>query len=105
MSAKLIFQAVLGIIAGIAFIAVGFYFLSSRFLGKLNEASPVQSDEAFRKNEMRAKGSGYITLALGALTLVHSLMILTFPQVSNWLSLAYLVLVMISVLVLVFVFK
>ena len=127
MTAKVIFPAVLSIIAGAAFIAVGIYFLSSRFLQKLNEASaplPENNSEAadiknsaqatelqasrealICKNAFRAKGSGYTTLALGALTLVQAFLLFTFPIAASWLSLIYLFFVMAAVLVLVFVFK
>ncbi|MCR4580161.1 MAG: hypothetical protein K5681_07435 [Treponema sp.] len=105
MTGKVIFQAVLSIIAGIAFITIGIYFLSSRFLNKINEASSIQSEEVFKKNAFRAKGSGYITLALGALTLVMALLLFTFPIAASWISLVYLFFIMIAVMVLVFVFK
>ena len=107
MTGKIIVQAVLSLMAGAAFNAVGIYFLSSKFLDKLNEASPKndEDDSLKRKNAFRAKGSGYTSLALGALTLVQALLLFTFPAAASWLSLIYLFFIMIAVLILVFVFR
>ena len=105
MTAKVIFQAVLSIAAGAAFIAAGIYFLSSRFLQKLNEAAPGQNDDQLRRNAFRAKGSGLTSLALGAVTLVQALLLFTFPAAASALSLAYLFFILIAVIILVFIFK
>jgi hypothetical protein len=93
MTGKVIFQAVLSIIAGAAFIAVGIYFLASK------------AEAGNEKNAFRAKGCGLTTLALGALTLVHALLLFTFPVAASWLSLVYLCFVMIAVLVIVVIFR
>jgi len=105
MTGKVIFQALLSLVAGGAFIAVGIYFLSERFLNKINESSSAQTEEVLKKNKFRAKGSGLTTLALGAITLVQALLLFTFPLAASWLSLIYLVFIMAAVLVLVIVFK
>ena len=105
MTGKVIFQAILSILAGAAFIAVGLYFLSSRFLQKLNEAAADKSEEACKKNAFRAKGCGLTTLALGALTLVMALLLFSFPVAASWISLVYLFFIMIAVLAVVFIFK
>ena len=118
----MIFQAVLSIAAGADFIAVGIYFLSSRFLAKLNEASApapapqnaeskaaqdaeVTQEAVFRRNAFRAKGSGYTALALGALTLAQAFLLFSFPAAASALSLVYLSFILIAVIILVFVFK
>ena len=102
MTVKVIFQAVLSILAGAAFIAVGIYFLSSRFLKKLNEASNSNNNEG---NSFRAKGSGYTSIALGAVTLVQALLIFTFPTAASLLSLVYLFFILAAVIILVYIFK
>ena len=102
MTVKVIFQAVLSILAGAAFIAVGIYFLSSRFLKKLNEASNSNNTEG---NSFRAKGSGYTSIALGAVTLMQALLIFTFPTAASLLSLVYLFFILAAVIILVYIFK
>ena len=104
MTGKVIFQALLSLVAGGAFIAVGIYFLSERFLNKINESSSAQTEEVLKKNKFRAKGR-LTTLALGAITLVQALLLFTFPLAASWLSLIYLIFIMAAVLVLVIVFK
>ena len=74
---------ILSFIAGIAFCAAGVYFLLPRFLDKLNEATADKSPENLRRNALRAKASGYVALGLGALTLVFSVMLLSFPQIAS----------------------
>ena len=105
MTGKVIFQAILSIIAGAAFIAVGIYFLSSRFLQKLNEAAADKSEEACKKNAFRAKGSGLTALSLGVLTLVWGLMLFTFPQIAAPLALVYMIFLIAAFGCLMLVFK
>ena len=105
MIAKTLLLSILFIIAGLSFIGAGIYFLSSRFLNKLNEAAPQKTDEIFRKNTFRAKGSGYTAIGLGALTVVWSIITFLIPQAAAIMGLVYLFILMIAVGVLIVVFK
>ena len=109
MSAKVIVLGVLSIITGIALCAVGIYFLSQKFLQKLNDSfqseSEVLSDEVKNKNAFRAKGSGLTAIALGAVTFVWGLCMLSLPQIISALVLIYMLFLIAAFLVLYFVFK
>jgi hypothetical protein len=91
---------ILSFIAGIAFCAAGVYFLLPRYLDKLNEATSDKSPETQRKNQLRAKSSGYVALGLGALTLVLAFMLISFPQIASPLVLVYMIFVLAAVSVL-----
>ena len=99
MSIKVIFLGILALIAGLAFVAVGIYFLSQKFLDKLNQSN---SD---KKNEFRARGSGFTAISLGVLTIVWALMLFTFPQIAPALALVYMVFLIAAFGVLMVVFK
>ena len=96
---------ILFFIAGLAFCASGVYFLLPGFLDKLNEAAADKSPENLRKNQLRAKSSGYVALGLGALTLVLGFMLISFPQISSPLVLVYMVFLMAAVSVLLVMYK
>ena len=96
---------ILSFIAGVAFCAAGVYFLLPRFLDKLNEATADKSPENLRRNALRAKASGYIALGLGALTLVFSFMLLSFPQIASPLVLVYMLFLLAAVSVLLVMYK
>ena len=68
--------AILCFIAGLALLITGIYFLTPGFHNKMN----------FRY----AKASGYVALALGALTLVWGFMLFSFPQIQSILALVYM---------------
>ncbi len=97
--------AILSFIAGAAFIAAGIYFLLPGFLDKLNEAAADKSPEGLRKNQLRAKASGYVALGLGALTLVQGFMLISFPQIASPLVLVYMVFLLAAVSVLLVMYK
>lgn len=105
MSIKLLVLAVLAITAGLVFVAVGIYFLTAGFLKKLNESAPEQSEQVYRKNEFRAKGSGLTSIALGALTVFWGIMIFMFPSITAALGLIYMFFLIAAFAVLVVVFK
>lgn len=107
MSAKLVFLAVMAIIAGFSFIAAGIYFLSQKFLDKLNEsaASETDADVVLRKNQFRAKGSGLTAVSLGVLTLVWALMLFSFPQIVPALALVYMIFLIGAFSALMVIFK
>ena len=86
-------------------IVAGIYFLSSSFIEKLNDSSAVKISEVFEKNKKRAKGSAYISIALGALTLVWAIMFITFPQILQILALLYMVALFISCIILIALYK
>ena len=96
---------ILGFIAGLAFCAAGVYFLLPRYLDKLNEATADKSPENLRRNALRAKASGYVALGLGALTLVFSFMLLSFPQIASPLVLVYMFFLLAAVSVLLVMYK
>lgn len=92
-------------VMSLIFIAVGIYFLSSRFLDKLNEASSVKSEEAFKKNKFRSKGCGLVSLSLGFLTLVWAFIIISFPMILNTLALIYMLFILSAVIALMIIMK
>jgi hypothetical protein len=96
---------ILSFIAGVAFCAAGVYFLLPRFLDKINEATADKSPENLRRNALRAKASGYVALGLGALTLVFSFMLLSFPQIASPLVLVYMFFLLAAVSVLLVMYK
>ncbi len=96
---------ILSFIAGLAFCAAGVYFLLPGYLDKLNEAAADMSPESLRKNQLRAKSSGYVALGLGALTLVLAFMLLTFPQIASAMVLVYMFFLLAAVSVLLVVYK
>ena len=96
---------ILSFIAGLAFCAAGVYFLLPGYLEKINEAAADKSPEGLRKNQLRAKSSGYVALGLGALTLVLAFMLLSFPQIASALVLVYMFFVLAAVSVLLIMYK
>lgn len=96
---------ILSFIAGLAFLAAGVYFLLPGYLDKLNEAASDKSPENLRKNQLRAKSSGYVALSLGALTLVFAFMLLSFPQIASPLVLVYMIFLLAAVSVLLVMYK
>ena len=96
---------ILSFIAGVAFCAAGVYFLLPQYLEKMNEASADKSSENLRKNQLRAKSSGYVSLGLGALTIVLAFMLLSFPQIASPLVLVYMLFVLAAVTVLLVMYK
>ena len=99
MTAKILLLAILSIFAGLSFIIVGIYFLSQKFLDKLNESN---SD---KRNEFRAKGSGLTSISLGALTIVWALLLFSFPEISKYISLIYMFFLILAFSTLVIIFK
>ena len=96
---------ILSFITGIAFCAAGVYFLLPGFLDKLNEATADKTPEGLRKNQLRAKSSGYVALGLGALTLVLAFMLISFPQIASPLVLVYMIFLLAAVSVLLVMYK
>lgn len=105
MSAKIIVLFVLSLIVGIALIGAGIYFLSKRYISKLNEASPDQEKTTLKKNELRAKVSAYISFALGALTLVWASIILVMPQMAAILAIVYMFFLLAGSIILIYTYK
>ena len=97
--------AIICLIAGAAFCAVGVFFLLPGYLNKLNEAAADKSPENLRRNALRTKASGYVALGLGALTLVLAFMLLSFPQIASPLVLVYMIFVLAAVTVLLVMYK
>jgi len=86
-------------------ISAGIYFASQKFLTRLNESSAIKNAQTFAKNKVRAKGSSYISLGLGALTLVWAVMIMMFPGLTSYLALIYMTLIFICSSILFFLYK
>lgn len=105
METKLILFCILSLVMGIIFIATGIYFLSSKFLKKLNEASGKNSKEVLKKNFRYSKGCGYVSLALGFLTLLWTVIIFLFPAYLTTLALVYMIFLLAAVVFLVFIMK
>mgnify|MGYP004449793505 CR=1 FL=1 len=101
MISKTIILTILCLFSGIAFIVAGIYFLTTGYLDKLNSASPNTSE----KNILRAKTCGYISLGIGALTLMFGIMLFMFPSISSALVLVYMSILLISCIVLMVVYK
>lgn len=99
MNGKVIILGILAIIAGLAFITCGIYFLSQKFLDKINES---KND---RKNAFRAKGSGITAISLGFLTIIWGLMLFTFPQIAAVLALVYMIFLIGAFASLMLIFK
>ena len=104
MSIKFYILVVLSFLMGFVFLGVGIYFLSKKFLEKLNQASS-QNAELLKHNQLKAKGSGYVALALGALTLVWAILFLLIPSAIPLLALIYMIFLIISFAFLTFVFR
>jgi len=105
MSAKFVILFVLSILMGIVFFGLGFYFLSQKYISQLNEASAEKSEEAFKKNRFKAKGTGYVSIGFGAITLVWAMMMFMFPALLSLLALIYMIFLAIAFLSLYFVFR
>lgn len=90
---------------GIVFTIAGFFFLSQNYLNRLNEASPEKSEEALKKNKFKAKGTGYVSVSFGAITIVWAIMMFMFPQLLSVLALIYMIFLAIAFLFLYFAFR
>ena len=84
MNGKIILLVVMCVVAGISFLAAGFYML-------------------FQKDKM-IKNSGYISNILGAITLVLGMLIGLFPQTAALLALFYMFVLIFAFVVLYFMF-
>ena len=105
MESKILLLGVLSLIVSLVFIFVGVYFLSSKFLNKLNEAVAVKSDVVYKKNAFIAKGSGYIAISLGAFTLVWGILLLIFPSIMTPLAIVYMTFLLLAVIALVVIMR
>jgi len=104
MSGKYIVLLILSVLAGAGFIACGIYFLSEGFVKKLNEA--VAFDETKKKlNKFKAKGSGYMALGIGGLTLVFACFICLMPELVPVLGLVYMIILVLGFVSLTIIFK
>lgn len=96
---------ILSLIAGIAFVAAGIYFLSEKFLQRLNSASREKTEASLQKNSFRAKGSGYVAISLGAFTIVWAILLICFPAISNLLALIYMIFLVVALAILMIAFR
>lgn len=84
---KLIITMVAFIVAGIVFLAAGFYFSSKNYQQAL--ADSHENPEEKRKAVITGKLCGIIALALGGLTLASGIIIKIIPQMFRYLSFFY----------------
>ena len=105
MNGKILVLCILSIIVGIAFFAMGFYFLGGKFVRMLNESAVVKSEEMFKKNAKRAKSCGYVSFGLGGLTLVWAIFMFMFPNMASILGLIYMLVLGVGLGVLLVAFK
>lgn len=85
MNGKIILLGVMCLIAGFIFVGVSFYFF-------------LQQNKSIKK-------CGYISIALGFLTVIWGAMILLFPGVAALLALIYMFVLIFAFIVLYFMFK
>jgi len=105
MSAKLIILIVLSFLAGIIFLGFGYYFLSTAFVNKMKEAYPDKSAEGMKKCEFKCRGSGFVTIFFGMITLFWAVLLLIFKDFFPILALIYMALLAIAFLALMVIFK
>ena len=83
-------------LAGLIFIFQGIYFLSKKYQNALKET---------QNSENSAKILGYISLAIGFLTIFCGIILKIIPQVFQYLSLFYVIFLIASFSVIIFSFK
>lgn len=105
MSSKLIILVIFSFVAGLIFLATGFYFLSKKFLNKMLESASDKSEKNLKHLEFRCKGSGYVGITFGALTIMWGILLLIFPSIAAPLALIYMIILAIAFVFLMFVFK
>ena len=74
-------------------------------VNKLNEATAENSPEKLQRNKLRAKLSGYVSLSLGAITLVCGFLLYLCPQIQVVLALIYMFLLLGAVTILMILMK
>lgn len=84
---KLIIAMAAFIVAGIVFLAAGFYFSSKNYQKAL--ADSHENPEEKRKAVITGKLCGIIALALGGLTIASGIIIKVMPQMFRYLSFVY----------------
>ncbi len=102
MNNKIIVLFVLCLISGIVFIAAGVYFLSNKYLEKINEVSSKNSVDYEKKNKIKCKIYGYSSIAIGALTLVWGIAVKLMPESIYILALVYMIVLVITFAVIIF---
>lgn len=84
---KLIIAMAAFIVAGIVFLAAGFYFSSKNYQKAL--ADSHENPEEKRKAVIMGKLCGIIALALGGLTIASGIIIKVLPKMFRYLSFVY----------------
>lgn len=105
MTVKILIFTILSFLVGLGFIFSGIYFLSEKFLEKLNEADPEKSEKSARRNAFRAKGTGLVALSVGALTLAFAAMLIVFAPIAAALALVYMIILVLAFAALVVVYR
>lgn len=76
------------IVAGVIFMAVGFYFSSAKYQKALEDSRENAEDK--RKAVIMGKLCGIIALALGGLTIAAGIIIKVMPQIFHYLAFVYI---------------
>lgn len=105
MNIKFIILLILSLIMGIVFFVAGFYFLSKKYIIKLNEATPDKSPEKLKKNEIRSKGCGYVAFGVGGITLTWAFLMFLMPSAIYLLALIYMIFLIIAFIFISYVFR
>ena len=90
-------------LAGLIFIFQGIYFLSKKYLNALKVTK--KSEKGKKNSENSAKILGYISLAIGFLTIFCGIILKIIPQVFQYLALFYVIFLIASFSVIIFSFK
>lgn len=85
---RLIFAMAAFIVAGLVFLALGFYFSSKSYQKALAESR--ETPEEKEKAVIMGKLCGIIALALGGLTVAAGIIIKVLPQLFHYLAFAYI---------------
>lgn len=99
---KIVLLFVLSLISGILFIMAGFYFLSKKYLEKMNEFSAKTKVDYKKANEKKCKIYGYSSIAIGAITAVWGIFVKLIPESVYMLALVYMIVLVIAFSVIIF---
>lgn len=100
---KLILLMILLFVVGALFFVVGMYLNTNSFLDKLARATG--SEEKGQKIKRGGKICAFISMGIGAFSIVCGGLIKLFPQIVMILSLLYVFLMMICLAIIVFLLK
>ena len=97
MNPKLILLLVLSIISGLGFIVAGIYFFIN--------ASNQNNSENDKINSFRYRGSGYVALSMGFITIFWAVLLYLFPSLVPALALMYMICLIIAFISLIYIYR